>query len=472
MISLIGMTTPSVWYDESATITSATRSWPELWRMIGNVDAVHATYYAFMHLVFDVIGYSPFSLRLPSAIAVGIAAALIVVLVRQFSTTGVGVLSGLLFCTLPRVTWMGTEGRSYAISAALAVGLTIVLVHAIRSPSRRWWVLYTALAILSCAVFIYLAVVVVAHGFTMAWWLSSARKAAVRSVLRWAVASVIAMVLLLPLALAIVDQSGQLGWIDPLGRDTWRQIFRTQWFLYSYPFAIAAWLLMVVGAVLMARRSRGLSLAAVVLPVLIVPTATFVVATAVYSPLYSPRYLTMCTPFVGIAMGYAIASIRPRLAAVIPFVLVIALAVPPAVNERQPQAKQDSTWSEVAGLIAEQRAEEGPDATTAIIYGWVRRHPTATSRVIAYSYPDAFEGTVDVTLTTPAAETGRLWEKRAPLSASLDRLEGADVAFLITSIKRDLRQETTATMESVGWRLDESWNLGDVNVLRYERAGG
>jgi mannosyltransferase len=44
VISVAFSWVPSVWYDESATIVSATRTWKELWAEIHHVDAVHATY--------------------------------------------------------------------------------------------------------------------------------------------------------------------------------------------------------------------------------------------------------------------------------------------------------------------------------------------------------------------------------------------------------------------------------------------
>ena len=364
--------------------------------------------------------------------------------------------------------------------------MTALLVVAVRSSARRWWVIYIAVSVLSCAIFVYLALFVVAHGVAVAWWAVSARRRAARTVVRWGTAAVVVLVCILPLGLAIEGQSGQISWIEDIGRDTVRQVFRTQWFLYEYPFATVAWVLIGAGIVVMAMSHRygwlrarvipasepvggGPSLVAITVPLLVVPTAALIVATAVYSPLYSPRYVTMCTPFVAIAVAAFIAAVRPRLIGVLAAVLLVALAVPAAVDERQPQAKQDSTWAEVAELISRERTEDGENSTTAIIYGWVRRHPTATSRVIAYSYPAPFEDTIDVTLRTPAAESGGLWETRVPLEESLDRLEGADTAYLITSIKRDLRPETTETMQSIGWRLTEQWNLVDVNVLKYQR---
>ena len=40
---------PSLWFDEAATISAATRSVPELWQMVHNIDAVHGPYYLLMH---------------------------------------------------------------------------------------------------------------------------------------------------------------------------------------------------------------------------------------------------------------------------------------------------------------------------------------------------------------------------------------------------------------------------------------
>ncbi|MET0989296.1 MAG: hypothetical protein ABWY54_01485, partial [Glaciihabitans sp.] len=82
VISLFRIDSPSVWYDEAATVISSTRSRSQLLDMIGTVDAVHALYYALIHVVFDVFGYSPLAMRVPSAVAVGAAAALTVLIGR------------------------------------------------------------------------------------------------------------------------------------------------------------------------------------------------------------------------------------------------------------------------------------------------------------------------------------------------------------------------------------------------------
>ena len=469
-ISVIGIGIPSIWYDEAATIISATRSWAQLWAELGNVDAVHGLYYALMHIVFDVFGYSPLTLRMPSAIAVGIAAALVVVLGRQLSRSWLGIVAGLVFVLLPRMTWAGTEGRSYAITALLAVGLTVVFIKAQSSHRRRWWIGYSALAALSGALFIYLALVVLAHGATIAWRLARRDRMAVFFARRWALAAAVAALVAAPLAVEIISQSGQVSWIDPVGAQTVRQVFRSQWFSSSYPFAILAWGLITAGIVDRLRR-RDRVVLVTVLPALLIPTIALIVMSVLHTPLYQPRYLTMCTPFVALAVAAGIVALRSRLAGASVLALVVVLALPQIVVQRLPESKENSSWSQVADLIAHERAEDGPGVTTAFIYGNLQRHPKATARVMAYSYPDAFANSTDVTLITPAAETAQLWETRAPIAESTVRLFDADVAYLITSNSRDLRGETIAALAPLGWHVVDRWDFTSVHVLKFEREG-
>ena len=464
-ISVIGIGTPSIWYDEAATITSATRSWPQLIAELGNVDAVHALYYFFMHVVFDVFGYSPTTLRMPSAVATGLAAALVVILGRQLGTARLGLLAGLVFCVIPRVTWMGGEGRSYAITALFGVLLTVIFLWAQKS-SRRAWVLYGAVALIACATFIYLALIVFAHGIVALW--HALRGRGVVLLRRWAIAAASAAILGLPLAREITGQDGQVAWLPPIGDGTFSGVFRTQWFYDSWPFAIAAWALIAAG-VLYRMRRRDTAVLATLLPVLLIPTIALLAVSLVRAPLYEPRYLTMCTPFVAVAIALGIDSIRWRVAVASVLVLLVGLSLPQIIAQRMPEAKEHSAWSQVASIIAYERASDPPGTVTAFIYGNVQKHPSATSRVVAYSYPAAFADSIDVTLLTPAAETAQLWETRAPLAESTSRLNGADVTYLITSNARDLRPETIETLIPLGWHIAQTWNLTAVHIIRFER---
>ena len=170
-LSFAGSWVPSLWTDEAATITAARRTLPQLWRMLGTVDAVHGAYYAFAHVWVALFGSTALALRLPSAVAVGLAAGALTVLVRRLGgTPALATGSGLVFAVLPRTTWMGVEGRSYAWTALLAVALTLTLVIAADAQGRRRtapWVAYAVLGALCVVVHIYLVLLLLAHAVSV-----------------------------------------------------------------------------------------------------------------------------------------------------------------------------------------------------------------------------------------------------------------------------------------------------------------
>jgi len=90
-VSAAGSARPSFWFDEAATISAGSRSLPELWRLLGNIDAVHGLYYLLMHAWLTIFPATEFWLRLPSCLAVGVAAAGVVVLGKSFSSRTVAV---------------------------------------------------------------------------------------------------------------------------------------------------------------------------------------------------------------------------------------------------------------------------------------------------------------------------------------------------------------------------------------------
>ncbi|HEY4268004.1 MAG TPA: glycosyltransferase family 39 protein [Galbitalea sp.] len=469
LVSFIGNWIPSLWYDEVATVTSATRTWSELGAEIHHVDAVHALYYSMMHVVFEVFGYSPLTLRLPSALAVGITAALVVILVSKLGSMRVALLSGIVFAIMPRVTWMGGEGRSYALTAMMAVLLTLALVNALRTSRRRWWVIYGVLAVLSTVLFAYLVFVIAAHVVSVVLRVAQQR---VRrpDLIAFVVAVAAAAVIVSPFLALIHSERQQVAWLSSVNWDTLRQVYETQWFWGSAVGPAVSWALLAIGAARM-MRARHTELSAFVLPAALVPTVIIVGLSALGEHLYSPRYLAMCTPFVAIVVALGIAWFRRRWVPVAVIAVLAAFALVHQVTaQRIVEAKSSSSWSEVASGLAAHRASLDHDARAAMIFGPVLGHPSATSRVIEYAYPQAFDDTKDLTLATPAAETGALWETHRSLESSTAGTAGIDVAYLITSVKQDRRFSTLATLRSDGWRQAGEWHYTGVNVVRYVRG--
>jgi mannosyltransferase len=493
---------PSVWYDEAATVTSAQRSWGQLWAELHTVDAVHGLYYALMHAWFWLVGYTPFTLRLPSALAVGVAAALVVALGRRLAGLRVGVVAGIVFLLLPRVQWAGTEGRPYATITTLSVLLTLVGITAVRrtrsAHAARWWVAYGATALVAVTFNVYLSLAVVAHAVVLLWTLLAERSAArssapVRSaargvpplvsrrvLVRWAVAAGAAAVVAAPFVVVVAGQAKQVGWIKGITEATRGQVFATAWFGASDPYATVAWVLMALGVVAVFvgahRRQPAVrdllraQTARVALPIVVVPTAVLLVATALGERLYSPKYASLSLPFVAVLIALALTTIRPKalLAAAVAVLLVVS--VPTAVGVKREHAKQASHWGAAAAIIAEQRALH-PEANEGVVFGSVYRHPTATSEIIRVSYPEAFSGLTDLAATQDGAETGVLWNRNGDLATVVpSRLGTIDTVWYVGGTARSSEPELQAVLAPRGFAATEHWRTGKVVITEFTRS--
>jgi mannosyltransferase len=494
---------PSLWYDEGATVTSARRTWPQLWAELHNVDAVHGFYYALMHCWFWLVGYSPFSLRFPSALAIGVAAALVVALGRRLGGRRLGIVAGIVYVLLPRVNWAGTEGRPYATITAFSACLTLVGLTAVRrsrtssrARTTAWWAAYAVVAALAVTFNIYLSLVVIAHGVALVWTMVAERRAArrdavtVRSgtpaaplvsrrlVVAWILAAAAAAVAVSPFVLEVIRQSKQVGWIGPIRWATLQQVFATAWFGSSPVFATVAWVLMAAGVTLALLRLRRTTRTGdlvraqavrVVLPLVVVPTGLLLTATALGEHLYSPKYASLSLPFVAILMALALTAIRPRAPFVLALALVVAVAIAPAVAVKLPHAKQNTYWPQAAAIVQHQRALH-PAADEGVIYGSVVKHPSTTAQIIADAYPTAFEGMTDLAAVTNGAERGRLWDTNGDIATTVPaRLGDIDTVWFVGGTTRNIEPQVTTTLGANGFHVAGYWKAGSVIITEYTR---
>lgn len=495
---------PSVWYDEAATVTSATRSWPQLWAELHNVDAVHGLYYSLMHVWFWLVGYTPFTLRFPSALAIGVSAGLVVALGRRLGGLRLGITAGLVFIALPRVQWAGSEGRPYATITTLAVCLTLVGLTAVRRTrtgrSLHWWAAYGALALVAVTFNVYLSLAVVAHAVTLLWTMAARRVAIRRAivsrdaaapgpalvtrgvVIRWAIAAGIAAVVVSPVVFEIASQSKQVAWITGIGDRTAVQVFATAWFGGVNAYAAVAWPLMVLGvvaALVQAHRSSATVRALVraqsvrvAVPLVVIPTGALVLATAMGKHLYSPKYATLSLPFVALLIALALTLVRPKALLAGAVAVVLVLSVPTSVVVKLPRSKQDSTWANAASIITAERSSNRADVDEGVVFGSVYGHPGATADIIRVSYPEAFAGMTDLGVRKVGTESGVLWNRTGDLATTIPSRLGAidTVWFVGGKVKaRNLRPETAAVLAEHGFSAKERWETGNVIIVEYVR---
>lgn len=456
---------------------SAERSFPSLFGMLDNVDAVHGLYYLFLHGWIDLFGASELSTRLPSAIAIGVGAAGTVILARFFMGSRVAIGGGLIFAILPRVTYMGAEARSTAMATAIGVWLTVLLVQALRSStaSRRrqitLWSSYSLLLSVGMYLFLYVALLLPVHAVVVLVLVR--RHPLWRAGAGWLGASVLGLVLAAPILLAGSAQREQIAFIGRRPQVTVSEAAVMQWF-DTVPVAIVAWSLIVVAVVAVFLRRTGTrrtglltrSSLLIFLAWMVVPSAILLVGTRLITPMYSLRYLSLCAPAVGIVIAVGVAALANnwlRAATVLALVSVIA---PAYVVQRGDYGKNEgSDWRQAADIIAA-RATPGDG----VVFDQSVR-PSRIPRLAMHVYPEAFRGLQDVTLTRSYANTGWLWDEVTPLTEALPAVVNLDRIWLLQySGSADSSRETDVhTLQLQGFRVAETTLVNRTRIIEMTR---
>ncbi len=490
-VSAIGSWIPSKWNDEAATQTAATRTLPELWQMMQHIDAVHGTYYFLMHFWIGAFGTSNFALRAPSMIAVGIACAGVAVLGHRLGGRRLAVAGGLVFLLLPRVTWMGIEARSLAMTAAVAVWLTIILLRAVDRRTTGWWTIYAGVATVGVLLNIYLALLVLAHGVT----LLLARKRLQRPrplLVGWGVSAVAAALLSFPVDRLSLGQTGQL----PFGRLTLTGTLNTllfeQYFSGATPtigrgvpipptsvwaaavvaVAVVGWLLFA--APLIWRRfrplpPRKLSLGplGILVPWVVLPTALVILCSVVAHPMYSGRYFAFTTPAMALIVAAPIARLRVPWMRVALIAIVAILVLPIYISQRGPTAKNGTDWQEAAAIL-QAHAKPGQD----IYYSPARPGVKVSIHKVAQAYPAVLSSLHDISLRQTAVQKAEIWGTTWPLTHAKSELQRTPVLWALIEhpgFASPVSTKQERYIESQGLHLTRIWRGSETDVLEFQR---
>jgi mannosyltransferase len=206
-----GLGNRELWNDELITWHATELTTGQLRTMVGNIDLVHVTYYLIVRAAVTVIGDAPDRLRLPSVIAMAVAAALVVLVGRKLVDTAVGFVSATLFATLPVVSRYAQEARSYALVTMAALLATWLLLRALEHPTRRRWALYAAGLVLAGLLHFVALMVLAAHLVLVVT--RSRGQDGVGPRLDWAISVGVAMLFFIPLLTLGSRQSGQISWV-------------------------------------------------------------------------------------------------------------------------------------------------------------------------------------------------------------------------------------------------------------------
>jgi len=472
VVSLIGSWTPSLWGDEAASVLSATRPIGSLIPMLAHVDAVHGAYYLGLHLWVALFGSSPFSVRLPSAFAIGACAAGVTWLCGRFGSLRFAALGGILAAVLPRLTYAGEEARAYAFDAAIATFLCIVLAEMVLRPhpARRWWIAYGALLAIGTYAFLYLGLMALVAGAVVV-----ATPHLRGELKRWAVASAIALAAASPVIVFAVRERQQISFLSRQDVVSPGSVLVQMWF-GSVAVAVVAWSLILVAVVPWLRAAVGRRrsggpwdprLEPVAVAWLLLPMGVLVGASPLFAG-YTSRYGTFAAPAAAVLMAIGIRRIaRARWAAVAALATVTVVVAPVWAGQREPYAKNGSDWNAIAAVVsAHARRGDG------IVFDEGSR-PSRRTRLAMDTDTAAFAATRDLTVRTPYAR-GVTWHDTAytvPDAAARGRFAGVDRVWLVEyAIDGAADSWGASGLRSLGFRVAETFAGHRSVVYLYERG--
>jgi mannosyltransferase len=337
VLGLVEIGGPQLWRDELASWSAASRTVPQLWAMLHNIDAVLGIYYFGLHLWMAVFGQSATSMRLPSVFAMAGAAAAVALIGRRLGGGSAGLASGLVFALIPSVSRYAQEARPYAFATLFAALATLQFLRAMERPTWSRWAVYSLLLGATGAANLIALCVVAGHLVVVVWdfcqrtvrvggdgTAESGRMlpgrrltpegSPLRLVLRFVVAAVIGGILTAPLVLEGHKQQGwQIGsqasphvaQLVGVSGGLWQELFS------SVPAAVVI-MLLALAAVAAAPDSRRRVIACYAFAFAIAPVVAVWLISRGPTSYWTFRYMLFSISGWAIGAGLGIAFIAER----------------------------------------------------------------------------------------------------------------------------------------------------------------
>ena len=148
---------------------------------------------------------------------------------------------------------------------------------------------------------------------------------------------------------------------------------------------------------------------------------------------FTARYLSFCAPAVAILLAVTLDRLASRYAAhaapgraqptfLAGVLVLVALAAPVYLSQRQPYSKNDSDWAQLSATLARHAAPGD-----AVVFDEAAR-PSARPRLAMHTYPAGFAGLRDVTLEVPFQRNLTWYDEAYPVERALElgRFDGVD----------------------------------------------
>ncbi len=464
------LTVPSFWQDEAATLSGANRPIPVLLEMAKKIDVVHSFYYGFMHFWSSIFGFSVLWMRIPSILAVGLTCAFIYLLVRRLKGSySLAVWGSLLYLAIPRTHFASGESRSNALTATLAVALTLALVMVAQSNSRvvLKWLGYAAIAALSTYDFMFSFLLAVPHA---AFVVIRHRKHIWHFLGAWAIALLAA----LPLFYWGYKEKNQVSWIKikPLGDYLKRAIIDVNFL--SRTWIAVLFLALGILAVFFYVRNRRLkaqdglnSLTELALLWTVLPPAALIAASFALHPYFVEHYLTFTTPGTAIVASIGLSRLRFKWLIALAGITALVLGFFSLQDARNPRAHGPIWMPVIENIAANTAAGDG-----ILLPDWRTRNSAEVQLMLDAYRVGYLPGRVDLTLVEPPRNSNTLFgvhskEKDAPEPAHL---------MSRIALVADLIDPLTPTEQAPDWvnknyTVTGSKTFDDAKVTYFTKKG-
>ena len=464
------LTVPSFWQDEAATLSGANRPIPVLLEMAKKIDVVHSFYYGFMHFWSSIFGFSVLWMRIPSILAVGLTCTLIYLLVRKLKGSySIAVWASLLYLAIPRTHFASGESRSNALTATLAVALTLALVSVAQSKSRvaLKWLGYAAIAALSTYDFMFSFLLAVPHA---AYILMKHRKQIWHFVGAWALALLAAA----PLFYWGYKEKNQVSWIKikPLGDYLKRAIIDVNFLSRTWiaVLFLALGVLAIFFYLWNKRRKTANdldSLTELALMWTVLPPAALIAASFALHPYFVEHYLTFTTPGTAIVASIGLSRLRFKWLIALTGITALVLGFFSLQDARNPRA-HGPIWMPV---IQDVEANTAP-GDGILLPDWRTRNSAEVQLMLDAYRVGYLPGRVDLTLIEPPSQSNKLFgvhskEKDAPVPAKLMNK---------IALVADLIDPLTSTEQAPDWvnqnyEITGSKTFDDAVVTYFTKKG-
>lgn len=304
------------WYDEAFSWVMSSHAPGTIWS-ISATDVHPPLYYLVLKGWIALFGDSLTSLRGLSVFASVVATALGVWLTCLLATRRAACIAAILLVLLPIAVRYSHEVRMYALLSVWMTGATLALVYWVMTPSRQAVLAAYALLITAGLYTHYFAVVgVMVHWLFLLVSRNLAGDDGPRLILRpaWWIANLAAALLFLPwlpMFVAQLGQSSNLGWIGPVTLDSIPSVFWQYLTLDNgaeLPAAVRWALVMAIAAVCVwcVKRDRQPQRLSLLLVVYLWAPLLVVFLVSLQFPLFVARYFLFSALGLPMLLGIAL----------------------------------------------------------------------------------------------------------------------------------------------------------------------